>query len=160
MIDQLGHIKLTDFGLSKVGFLGRRAKGDVFASYAMDTSTALLSPITPLPFGRRSSFRDTPDTPTSPVGASLTSSPLPAFMESSDRPEFDQLTPQQKLLGITHAVPVLSRRNSVASIASSFFGAHAADEKDMPKFAGTPDYLAPESILGLGQGVSVDWVRN
>ena len=27
-------------------------------------------------------------------------------------------------------------------------------------FAGTPDYLAPESILGLGQDSSVDWVSN
>jgi serine/threonine protein kinase len=25
-------------------------------------------------------------------------------------------------------------------------------------FVGTPDYLAPESILGLGQSTAVDWV--
>ncbi|KAI8918021.1 kinase-like domain-containing protein, partial [Entophlyctis helioformis] len=60
LIDASGHIKLTDFGLSRVGFLGRRAR--------------------------------------------------------------------EKL-----------------------------DEKDSKQFVGTPDYLAPESILGLGQGVSVDW---
>jgi serine/threonine protein kinase len=26
------------------------------------------------------------------------------------------------------------------------------------KFVGTPDYLSPESILGIGQDASVDWV--
>ncbi|EGF81628.1 hypothetical protein BATDEDRAFT_10540, partial [Batrachochytrium dendrobatidis JAM81] len=60
LIDSNGHIKLTDFGLSRVGFLGRRAREKV-------------------------------------------------------------------------------------------------DEKDSKQFVGTPDYLAPESILGLGQGASVDW---
>jgi hypothetical protein len=32
------------------------------------------------------------------------------------------------------------------------------ERKREKKLVGTPDYLAPESILGLGQGVSVDWV--
>lgn len=27
------------------------------------------------------------------------------------------------------------------------------------KFVGTPDYLAPESILGIGMDAGVDWVR-
>ncbi|KAI8592135.1 kinase-like domain-containing protein, partial [Geranomyces variabilis] len=67
LIDQDGHVKLTDFGLSRVGFLGRRS-------------------------------RET----------------------NNNAPEAG-----------TGAAP--------------------------KAFAGTPDYLAPESILGLGQGVSVDW---
>nr|KAJ3418581.1 hypothetical protein HK105_008140 [Polyrhizophydium stewartii] len=58
-----------------------------------------------------------------------------------------------------------SRRGSMASIASSgdstpVLGGRLAekvDEKDAKQFVGTPDYLAPESILGLGQGASVDW---
>ncbi|RKO84321.1 kinase-like domain-containing protein, partial [Blyttiomyces helicus] len=62
LIDQHGHVKLTDFGLSRVGFLGRRARD---------------SSLNPSSSGRT--------------------------------------------------------------------------------FVGTPDYLAPESILGLGQGTSVDW---
>lgn len=28
------------------------------------------------------------------------------------------------------------------------------------QFAGTPDYLAPESILGIGMDARVDWVRS
>lgn len=28
------------------------------------------------------------------------------------------------------------------------------------KFVGTPDYLAPESILGIGMDVGVDWVSS
>lgn len=64
---------------------------------------------------------------------------------------------------------VLSRRNSVISNASSSaFGSmdHSGTagagksggtgpEKTL---VGTPDYLAPESILGIGQDASADWV--
>ncbi|KAI8806769.1 kinase-like domain-containing protein, partial [Cladochytrium replicatum] len=64
LIDQNGHVKLTDFGLSRVGFLGRRARA----------------------------------------------------ARNAEEPESAE-----------------------------------------PHFVGTPDYLAPESILGLGQDAGVDW---
>jgi serine/threonine protein kinase len=108
LIDSNGHIKLTDFGLSKAGFLGRRAIGV--------------------------------------GGDSIIPVPSPTQFKSS-------------LLGT-------GRKGSMASISSNDSSCQrgriaekleAAKEK---KLVGTPDYIAPESILGLGQGFSVDWVFN
>jgi serine/threonine protein kinase len=36
----------------------------------------------------------------------------------------------------------------------------AAAETNKQRFVGTPDYLAPESILGVGMDACVDWVRS
>lgn len=108
LIDSNGHIKLTDFGLSKAGFLGRRAIG---------------------------------------VGG-------------------DSIIPVPSTTQIRNSIFGSGRKGSMASISSTDSGSQrgriaekleAAREK---KMVGTPDYIAPESILGLGQGFSVDWVFN
>ena len=61
-----------------------------------------------------------------------------------------------------------SRRSSIASSVSNSSdgpikmydgGDNGFNNRSEHKvFVGTPDYLAPESILGLGQDSSVDWV--
>ncbi|KAJ3273588.1 hypothetical protein HDV01_004355 [Terramyces sp. JEL0728] len=123
LIDADGHIKLTDFGLSKIGFLGRRAigVGDVSGS------TSCLKPSLP---------------PQSPISDALTGGSF-----------------QAPFLLKSH----LARRESIASISSNdsfVYGGRLAEkmeERNQKKLVGTPDYLAPESILGMGQGTSVDW---
>jgi serine/threonine protein kinase len=117
LIDISGHVKLTDFGLSKSGFLGRRAigVGDVGGKPP----------------------RSSPDLM---VGEGLY-----------------QISPFKNI--------TTNRRDSIASISSNdsvVFGSRITEkleEKQPKKLVGTPDYLAPESILGLGQGISVDWVN-
>jgi len=62
-----------------------------------------------------------------------------------------------------------SRRSSIASSVSNssdgpikmYDGDNSFNNRNEQKvFVGTPDYLAPESILGLGQDSSVDWVSH
>ena len=98
---------MTDFGLSKAGFIGRRAIG---------------------------------------VGDIPVKTPEGLHSMSSVR-------------------GLMNRRDSIASVSSNDssagLGSRLADrleDKGNKKLVGTPDYLAPESILGLGQGTSVDWV--
>ncbi|KAJ3303460.1 hypothetical protein HDV03_003828 [Kappamyces sp. JEL0829] len=120
LIDINGHVKLTDFGLSKSGFLGRRAIG--------------VGDVGGKPLGSFSSL--------SSEGASGAS-------------HLSGVSPFKNIIN--------SRRDSMASVSSNdsvVLGSRMAEkleEKHQRKLVGTPDYLAPESILGLGQGVSVDW---
>lgn len=93
LIDREGHVKLTDFGLSKSGFLGRR---------------------------------------------------------DGDR---DGGSPLRGVLGRRESIASASSNDSLAG-----FGSRIAERLESRRVVGTPDYLAPESVLGLGQGVSVDWV--
>ncbi|KAI9094685.1 hypothetical protein DFS34DRAFT_239523 [Phlyctochytrium arcticum] len=136
LIDQDGHVKLTDFGLSKVGFLGRRAR-DTFSGPGLGSNLPPSSPIiTAMP-----PFPMNVGTPTTP-----TFSPASPFKLSEHY--YGGQSP--------YALGRHSRRSSVASTGS--VGSEREDGTMPGKvFAGTPDYLAPESILGLGQGTSVDW---
>ncbi|KAJ3180750.1 hypothetical protein HDU87_001863 [Geranomyces variabilis] len=155
LIDQDGHVKLTDFGLSRVGFLGRRSR------------ETFLSP-TSVPQSKAVSYLAN-DMPGSPIIGTTTPT-TPTFSPSSPFKIGEHLYGGQ-----SYSLGRHSRRSSVASTGSigsdkGVFGdgpgAGANNTNNGPEggnaaapkaFAGTPDYLAPESILGLGQGVSVDW---
>jgi serine/threonine protein kinase len=121
LIDSNGHVKLTDFGLSRAGFIGRRAIG------VGDVNTPPKSAL--------------PQSPTLSHDGSF-------------------FPPVHSPFRGGH----LGRRESMASISSTdslVFGSRMTEkleDKNQKKLVGTPDYLAPESILGMGQGTSVDWV--
>lgn len=137
--------------MSRVGFLGRRSKGDNFGTM----QTNHLLPSENLPSLRRMSV------------LSASSNGDHSFATQSGK---DILNPSSLLSPVSpvhhefldrNPLAVLTRRSSVA-VHSSGPSLHEPGHlegvpKEMNSFVGTPDYLAPESILGLGQDISVDW---
>ncbi|KAJ2502968.1 rim15, signal transduction response regulator [Coemansia sp. RSA 1972] len=169
LIDSEGHLKLTDFGLSKLGFLGRRvgqqpiphmlAHGDLNVSGSasspllvppqqLDTSHLSLPPVRS-DRSHRDSAMDSDMTHAEP--GHIAANKRVAALRNNDSPK----------LGFTAA------RESATSISSTSFssstdetssGCSSATQSTQGKHAlGTPDYIAPESVLGLESGESVDW---
>lgn len=167
LIDQHGHLKLTDFGLSRIGLLGRQTR---------DTH-----------FGRALSRYGSRSRPPS-MDSAYFSSPL-VFNDPSGGSYFAQRPTSVARIGNSPYIPPTDD-TSDASGSESFVGYHArraTKMSDSPlqsfatelttdlrshsnsnasgttppgeqKFVGTPDYLAPETILGLrGDDAAVDW---
>ncbi len=156
LIDARGHLNLTDFGLSRNGFLGRTAKHlwDKNASETIsgripsNSSLASAHLLHPSASGELCRYMS--------LGLS------PALQDSGDVIHY-QGSPSKDFL---RPNATTTRRDSITSIksASSLDLSNIIKSKkqntdnEKNKFVGTPDYLAPESILGLEQTEGVDWV--
>ncbi|KAJ3244074.1 hypothetical protein HDU78_011472 [Chytriomyces hyalinus] len=159
LIDQNGHVKLTDFGLSRVGFLGRRAKGGLLENWVPNTQG---SAATSAASGSNISFSKPP------IGAIIGTDSLGNLPDAASA---STVAPSPTQLPMPFSPHVFGRnhgrRSSVSSSASMssdggfLLGGRLAEHMENAgkdkAFVGTPDYLAPESILGMGQDASVDW---
>jgi serine/threonine-protein kinase RIM15 len=156
LIDSHGHLKLTDFGLSKIGLLNRQIGGPrpavlrgtslrrLQGTSRSDSlhSSSVMSGDSPL---------STPDV-LLPTAANSISSYFSARL--TDAGSADDSSGSESVLD---PISRGSRRPSSFSRQSSLMMAgsihkpslkqEAGDSKnrDMPKFVGTPDYLCPES---------------
>ncbi|KAL0073273.1 hypothetical protein F4703DRAFT_1972825, partial [Phycomyces blakesleeanus] len=194
LIDQNGHLKLTDFGLSRIGFLDRRVLDELRVG-----PTATNPPMHPL------SSRFPQPTSSSPSSSSSPSL-FPFGSETPPHsPAVSLLSPSENLYQHSY-FSLLFDRNRRGSMASSvsgdcgqpsenislgpvdyntdeksgkwrtggffsnlgpstpgivtpgFFERQENERSDARKTAiGTPDYIAPESILGTGEDTMVDW---
>lgn len=164
LIDQHGHLKLTDFGLSRIGLLGRQTREN--------QPGGLMT---------RYSSRSRPPS----MDSALTSSPLIHSEMHGGGSYFNQRYPISRV-GYS---PYQHTEDIESSGSESMSGLHSrknTGKADSPlqsfamelttdlrsysnsagvvtppgerKFVGTPDYLAPETILGLrGDDAAVDW---
>ncbi|KAJ1800907.1 rim15, signal transduction response regulator [Coemansia sp. RSA 2399] len=127
-----GHIKLTDFGLSQVA-----VRGSTENKALLDGSEVNANP-------------DSPTSDTTPIPTETDN--VARLPDRSDDYWNDAFT----LKGHHTQTPVSATNNPHAgkAVPASKRG-HA--RKSSQKFLGTPDYLAPELLLGAGNGLAVDW---
>ena len=157
LIDSKGHLRITDFGLSRMGFISPRS----FTVSQKPSDTQTLADNAESPGGFYSAERR-PKSMFEPAKASLfpdnkvkaTSICYQPSLSPSPISPFGQL-----VFPRTH-----HRRDSMASISSikSFCSntdmSSPEDKEEVNVFLGTPDYVAPESIMGDYQDAPVDWV--
>ena len=170
LIDQHGHLKLTDFGLSRIGLLGRQTRDGQFS---------VERGIRPRP--RHNSRPPSIDSyMSSPLlAADLHGSYFSQRTPSNPRPGSSPYLPLtddvSESSGSESVYNILPRRNGRQlndSPLQSFATELTTDLRSHPtltpggtppgeqKVVGTPDYLAPETILGLrGDDAAVDWVK-
>ncbi|KAI7898111.1 uncharacterized protein BX663DRAFT_462531 [Cokeromyces recurvatus] len=151
LIDHNGHLKLTDFGLSRIGFLDRRVRDELTTVSCHEQD----QPQSPAP-----SRSGTP--PQSPT-IEFPTTPNGAYRHSYFSLLFDQYEPTDDAIA-NQSMSSETRNNThhrhlSAAISESFSSSMNKNCKDNSTrhAVGTPDYLAPESILGTGQDSMVDW---
>lgn len=174
LIDQHGHLKLTDFGLSHIGLLGRQtqsrpgglALGGMDRSMSFDKSKKRHSP------GSRHTSMDSTYFSGSPmvVESSLTNLSPSYFNPRIGNVSTDNVSesggsdvhswPKTPGTQKPQDSPLQSFALDLAHDLRSHSNSGAGTPPGEQKFVGTPDYLAPESILGLSEDDrAVDWVR-
>ncbi|KAH9951697.1 hypothetical protein B0H21DRAFT_187165 [Amylocystis lapponica] len=173
LIDQHGHLKLTDFGLSRIGLLGRQTRESQLsfgsgvrprARYSphsrppsIDSAYAASPIFVPDFHGGGSYFNQR--TQSNPRPGSSPYLPLTDdYSESSGSESVPGLFPLRRT-GSKHMND--SPLQSFASELTNDLRSHPTPNGTPPgdqKVVGTPDYLAPETILGLrGDDAAVDW---
>lgn len=155
LIDQHGHLKLTDFGLSRIGLLGRQTRD---SQLSFDRGLRTRSRYSP---GSR---------PPSIDSAYMSSSPMfvpdlhlgddVSESSGSESLQGSGLYPLRRT-GSKNQPYSDSPAQSFATELTTDLRSHPTPGGTPPgeqKVVGTPDYLAPETILGLrGDDAAVDW---
>ena len=167
LIDQHGHLKLTDFGLSRIGLLGRQTRdspGRPLTRWnsrsrppSMD-SAYMSSPLVCAADAHIGGSYFTQGTHPAPrLGNSPHLLPTDDVNELSGSESLSGLHTRRsaRLSESPLQSFVMDLTNDLRSHSNSVSGTPPMEQK----FVGTPDYLAPETILGLrGDDAVVDWV--
>jgi serine/threonine-protein kinase RIM15 len=160
LIDARGHLKLTDFGLSKIGLLNRQVGGprpaylrgtSLRASKRPTTAARALSQRTP-----SNSSNDSPIMSPELLPLPGPSSLGQSYFGNNDQGSADESSGSESVGAVTD----IMRQMSIANRGTPDVGTPSVtgDGTKVPRFVGTPDYLAPESILGIGtDDRMVDW---
>ncbi|WWC60586.1 uncharacterized protein I303_103160 [Kwoniella dejecticola CBS 10117] len=154
LIDARGHLKLTDFGLSRIGLLNRQVGGPR-PPYLRGTSLRGSSRSRPQ-YSRTVSNSSSGDSPMiSPE--MLNAQPMSHLSQSYFAQQLQDTASADESSG-SESAGVIPKHIRQMSIANKTGDVSSSSGKEPARFVGTPDYLAPESILGIGQDdAAVDW---
>lgn len=142
LIDQHGHLKLTDFGLSRIGLLGRQTQ-------EAQIGRALT---------RYSSRSRPPSMDSAYLSSPLTHADVSGGDDVGESSGSDSFPGVFKRRSKANDSPLQSFATELTNDLRSHSNSGGTTPPGEQKFVGTPDYLAPETILGLrGDDAAVDW---
>ena len=147
LVDSTGHIKLTDFGLSEVGLDNKRKIN------ASNRKKKLLSSLTNFVSKKKKAKFNKLCDPSKDVSLNV----MYVLRNSSSEHSVSPLQPRPHSRKKNKKSKISSRSSSsdqkedVKSVSSN------DSERVKVRFVGTPDYIAPEAILGNPQTSQVDW---
>ncbi|KAF8528807.1 RIM15, signal transduction response regulator [Hysterangium stoloniferum] len=171
LIDQHGHLKLTDFGLSRIGLLGRQTRDNQYLAERANATRSLAryspsrppsidsgSPLVSAQIGTDSYFNTRVNSHSAPHMAGNFQIPGPPLSDDvSESSGSESLSGLFWKRGRPGESPLQSFATDLTNDLRSHSGGLGTPPMDQ-KFVGTPDYLAPESILGIsGDDPAVDW---
>ncbi|KAF9970220.1 hypothetical protein BGZ73_007102, partial [Actinomortierella ambigua] len=159
LINAEGHIKLTDFGLSRISVPDQN---DVLFNFDEPRMSTLFQKRQ-----QRARMAHAAGQPSSTaVPPATTGGQLsPASQQQQQQQQQQHLTvpsqhsPQASTLdsAASAAETAAAHRHSTATLPSSSRSAARRHRGSSKALLGTPDYLAPELLLGIGHGSAVDW---
>ncbi|KAG8936033.1 hypothetical protein FRC02_004945 [Tulasnella sp. 418] len=181
LIDQHGHLKLTDFGLSRIGLLGRQTRDRLPVGPGLSGgSSVALDRMNSVDKGKKrhspssrhasmdSTYFASPALTDASVGSSYFNQKGAFANISTD--DVSESSGSESLGGYLLSRPAGTAPNkniesplqSFAADLTNDLRSHSNSGIGTPpgeqKFVGTPDYLAPESILGVSEDDrTVDW---
>lgn len=160
LIDKKGHIRLTDFGLSKRGLMTHQTQQELSQHHGLGVASCCLNCHVAACSG---SSREPPcQSSTSDIedGALKSKPQQPGLNEKSKITK----TSPAAILSSSEPASLLStaikEAHAAASASSSAATMAAPLSQQSPrhiKALGTPDYIAPEVLLGVEHGKEVDW---
>ena len=143
LIDARGHLKLTDFGLSRIGLLNRQV-GGLRPGYLRGTQLQSRQ--------AAKSFSSTSSTDSPLLSPELMPAPPISSLSQSYFNTGDVITAEDSSGSESAGIIPRHMRTKSATLNA------ASPARDPFRFVGTPDYLSPETILGIGGDEhGVDW---
>lgn len=189
LIDSRGHVKLTDFGLSRAGLVRRHKNINTSKHFSFSNISSSQSPLSPIlgtSAGRvnhkrnsslKHEFSENSSTSSPSTDEILTRGRR--YSESSGHSHGDILALKRSDSQVSFSITNISRSNTPtpplfdnshmrtnSNTSDKMIDAgnpvdlalfHPEDSKQDKAFFGTPDYLAPETIEGTGEGDACDW---
>lgn len=181
LIDQHGHLKLTDFGLSRIGLLGRQTRESTRHAHSISSDRPFRGDKPRNSPGSRPTSMDSPHL-SSPLISPEPGAPISYFhLGGGSGPAStpglgplmfpDDISESSGSESVSGWLPWRRPPRPADSPMQSFAtdmtldlrstvpaGGGTPPANEQQKFVGTPDYLAPETILGIGSDdANVDW---
>ena len=172
LVDSQGHLKLTDFGLSRIGLLNRQTRGQAseLKHASFSRSTSIDAPRLSSPQSAEANSYP-PSSYFNIRGGTVSQHTLTSVQDDiSESSGSESLS--ASISGMFRRKPSIKRNkngspvqtfsdltNDLRSRLDAHKSSRSASGAPEPRFVGTPDYLAPEVVLGYGgEDRAVDWV--